>query len=162
MRESAHQDAGGGLTPRISARRALAPILTATTASLAGQVLTEAILLISLAYTASSQIYTLSNFAGCALPVNMPETSAMLLNSPQYLAADRAANAFFVDQRAVLRLDATTGMLAPVAGNGLRGPTGDTVPTTCVRLYLPQGIAADPAGNIYTAASGNNWIRIIE
>ena len=64
------------------------------------------------------QTYTISTFAGGALPVNIPGTSASLdLGVPQYIAADRAGNVCFVDQYAVLRLDATTGVLTLVAGN---------------------------------------------
>ena len=40
---------------------------------------------------------------------------------PWHVAADPAGNVFFVDQNTVLRLDATTGVLTLVAGNGTTG-----------------------------------------
>jgi hypothetical protein len=82
-----------------------------------------------LSWSAWGQTYTIATFAGGALPVNIPGTSASLGSDvPQYIAADRAGNVFFVDQNTVLRLDATTGILTLVAGNGTPGFSGDNGP----------------------------------
>ena len=109
---------------------------------------------------ASAQTYTISTFAGGALPVNMPGTSASLdVNVPQFVAADQAGNVFFVDQNTVLRLDATTGVLTLVAGNGTPGFSGDDGPPTTAQLNGPQGVAVDSAGNLYIADTNNQSIR---
>ena len=68
-----------------------------------------------LASAASAQTYTISTFAGGALPVNIAGTSASLATEPQYVASDAAGNLYFVDQNSVLRLDATTATLTRVA-----------------------------------------------
>jgi trimeric autotransporter adhesin len=115
------------------------------------------LLRLALSPIAFSQTYTISTFAGGALPVNIPGTSASL--SPASVASDRAGNLFFVDRNTVLRLDATTGMLTRVAGNGTTGFSGDNGPATNAQLYFPTGVAVDSAGNLYIADTDNNRIR---
>ena len=99
--------------------------------------------------SAWGQTYTISTFAGGGLPVNIPATSASLgPNVPQYIAADRAGNLFFVNQSTVLRLDAATGILTLVAGNGTIGYSGDNGPAASAQLGGPRGIAVESAGNV--------------
>ena len=123
--------------------------------------LLHAVLLASLAlYSVFGQTYTISTFAGGALPVNIPGTSASLgFGVPQYIAADPAGHVFFVDQNTVLRLDAATGILTLVAGNGTTGFSGDNGPATSAQLYVPGGVAVDSAGNLYIADTFNQRIR---
>ncbi len=108
---------------------------------------------------APGQTYTISTFAGGALPINISGTSASL--SPGYVATDPAGNLFFVNQNTVLRLDATTGILTRVAGNGTTGFSGDNGPATSAQLYFPTGVAVDSAGNVYISDTDNNRIRMV-
>jgi uncharacterized protein (TIGR03437 family) len=123
--------------------------------------LPPAVLLASVVFwSASGQTYTISTFAGGALPLNIPGTSASLdANAPQSVAADQAGNLFFVDQNTVLRLDAASGILTLVAGNGTPGFSGDNGPATSAQLANPQGVAVDSAGNLYIADTTNQRIR---
>jgi streptogramin lyase len=111
--------------------------------------------------SAWGQTYTISTLAGGgALPVNIPGTSATLsYDVPQSIAADRAGNVFFVDQNSVLRLDATTGVLTLVAGNGTPGFSGDNGPATSAQLNNPGGVAVGSSGSLYIADSGNARVR---
>ena len=123
---------------------------------------TRSIALLStiLCCSALGQTYTISTLAGGGLPVNIPGTSASLgYDAPGYIAADRAGNVFFVDQNSVLRLDAGTGLLTLVAGNGNQAFSGDNGPATSASLNSPCGVAVDSAGNLYKADCGNARIR---
>jgi uncharacterized protein (TIGR03437 family) len=123
------------------------------------RLLPAALLTLAVSSIASGQTYTISTFAGGALPVSISGTSASL--SPGYVAADPAGNLFFVDRNTVLRLDATTGILTRVAGNGTTGFSGDNGPATSAQLYFPTGVAVDSAGNLYIADTDNNRIRMV-
>jgi len=117
-------------------------------------------------WIASGQTYTISTFAGGALPVNVPGTSASLY-APGSVAFDKGGNIFFTLQKtsassgspSVLRLDAITGVVTLVAGNGTPGFSGDDGPATSAQLNQPLGIAVDSVGNLYIADAGNNRIR---
>jgi sugar lactone lactonase YvrE len=107
------------------------------------------------------QTYTINTFAGGALPVNIPGTSAAL-GGPQAGAVDATGNLFFSVSgglNVVLRLDAITNVLALVAGNGTLGYSGDGGPATSAQLAIPNGVALDAAGNLYIADAGNHCIR---
>jgi len=113
-----------------------------------------------LSCSAWGQTYTISTFAGGGLPLNIPAASATLgYDAPRYMAADPAGNLFFVDQNTVLRMDATTGFLTPVAGNGTTGFSGDNGPATSAQLNHPAGVAVDSGGNLYIADGMNYRIR---
>jgi len=103
------------------------------------------------------QTYTISTFAG-GPPANIPGTSASLL-TVAFVAADSAGNVFFATQDTVMRLDATTGNLTPVAGNGTCCFSGDNGPATSAQLNGPAGVAVDSAGNLYIADQNNYRIR---
>ena len=109
-------------------------------------------------WSVSSQTYTISTFAGCTVQVNIPGTSASL-SAPQAVAVDSTGNVFFVEQNAVVRLDATTGILTLVAGNGTAGFSGDNGPATSACLSDPSGVVLDAAGDIFIADTANNRIR---
>ena len=100
------------------------------------------------------QSYTISTFAGGGLlPVNIPGTSASL-GSVNGVAVDTAGNLFMTVSdayNAVLRLDAGTGVLTLIAGNGLAGFSGDGGPATEAQMNYPFGIAVDSAGDLYIA-----------
>jgi sugar lactone lactonase YvrE len=104
----------------------------------------------------------MQTFAGGGLPVNIPGTSA-ILQQPDSVAVDGAGNVFIaVENDAVLRLDAATGILTLVAGNGTPGFSGDGGPATSAQLGAhPQslGIAVDFAGTLYIADRNNRRIR---
>ncbi len=104
------------------------------------------------------QTYTISTFAGGALPVNILGTSASM-GPPQSVAVDTAGNVFFVIQDSVLRLDAVTSILTAAAGNGTGGYSGDNGAAINAQLLNPVGVAVDFAGNLYIADLGNNRVR---
>ena len=55
----------------------------------------------------------------------------------------------------------TPATIATIAGDGQWLYTGDGGPATSAPIFLPSGVAVDPAGNLYIADSGNNRIRFV-
>src|SRR5947208_3325813 len=81
-----------------------------------------------------------------------PATAA-LLNGPFDVAFDRAGNLYFSDtfNHRIRRVDARSGGITTVAGNGEPGYSGDGGPAMRASLNEPYGIAIDRAGNIFVA-----------
>src|ERR1019366_8647878 len=118
-----------------------------------------AILTLVVSCCAVGQTYTIQTFAGGGLPVNIPGMSASL-DYPSSVAVNGAGNLFFVDaNHVVLRWNASTAVLTLVAGNGIKGYSGDNGPATSAQLAGPGGVAVDSAGNLYIADTINARIR---
>jgi sugar lactone lactonase YvrE len=86
------------------------------------------------------------------------------LNQPASLAIDGADNVFIADTQnhAIRRLDAKTGILTSIAGDGTPGFEGDGGPAAKARLNFPIGLGVDDKGNLYVIDSVNARIRKIE
>ena len=56
-------------------------------------------------------------------------------------------------------MNATTGVITTVAGNGTAGYSGDGGLATSAELHGPTGVAVDSSGNLYIADSTNHVIR---
>jgi sugar lactone lactonase YvrE len=87
--------------------------------------------------------------------------AAARLDNPQGIAVDANANVYIADtnNNRIRKINAATGIITTIAGNGATGYNGDNIPATTATLALPQGIALDPAGNLYIADFYNNRIR---
>ncbi|MDM8522467.1 SBBP repeat-containing protein [Desulfococcaceae bacterium HSG8] len=92
-----------------------------------------------------------------------PATNASL-NGPYGVAFDSAGNLFIADlsNHRIRKLDATTGNISTVAGDGTRGFGGDGGPATSASLYYPIGVAFDSAGNLFIADWYNHRIRKVD
>jgi hypothetical protein len=55
----------------------------------------------------------------------------------------------------------TAGHIYTVAGDGTRGFSGDGGPATSAGLNNPSAVAADAAGNLLIADTGNQRIRVV-
>lgn len=94
---------------------------------------------------------------------NGPAKDATLAN-PYSVAIDPAGNIFvseFLNHR-IRRIDARTGVITTIAGNSIRGFSGDGNLAKDARLANPADIAFDKNGNLYIAEFGNNVIRVIK
>ncbi len=83
---------------------------------------------------------------------------------PFGFAIDAAGDIFLADSsnNRIRRVDAVSGIISTVAGNGLIGFSGDGGPAVAATLSNPSSVALDAAGNLYIADSGNNLIRRID
>jgi len=83
---------------------------------------------------------------------------------PTAVVTDAAGNIFLSDSNnnRVRRVDAVTGLISTVAGNGTPGFSGDHGPATQAMISTPAGLALDGAGNLYFADTGNHAIRRVD
>jgi hypothetical protein len=87
-----------------------------------------------------------------------------LLNGPFDVCFDRAGNLFFSDtfNNRIRRVDAASGVITTVAGNGEKGFSGDGGPATSAALNEPYGVVVDRAGNLYIADRLNRRVRRVD
>lgn len=100
---------------------------------------------------------------------NGPATSAKFLlsgGSPALagVALDAAGNLYICDQgnNVIRMINASTGIVTTVAGNGTRGSIGDGGLAIKAELSSPAGIALDGAGNLYIADTSNDLVRKVD
>lgn len=92
-------------------------------------------------------------------------TSAQLAQ-PRGVAIDGLGNLYVADTQnhRVRRIDAVTGVITTLAGDGTPGVAGhgDGGLATGARLSSPEGIAVDGTGTLYVADTGHHAIRRID
>jgi uncharacterized repeat protein (TIGR01451 family) len=89
-----------------------------------------------------------------------PATSAQLLN-PLAVALDSTGNLYVADKSSQVRKVDVSGNITHIAGTGTGGYSGDSGPASTAALSGPSGLAADFAGNLYIADTGNLRVRKI-
>jgi streptogramin lyase len=92
-----------------------------------------------------------------------PATKAQL-NQPFDVAFDRAGNLYFSDtfNHRIRRVDAKTGTITTVAGNGTKGFSGDGGKATDASLDEPYGIELDADGNLFIVDRLNYCVRRVD
>jgi sugar lactone lactonase YvrE len=97
-------------------------------------------------------------FAGDGGPAH-----AATLNYPSAAALDAAGNLYISDgvNHRIRRVDAGTGVISTIAGNGVNGFSGDGGPALAAQIGFPTGIAVDHSGRVYFADENNNRIRVL-
>lgn len=93
---------------------------------------------------------------------NGAATSALLF-SPEAIAVDTGGNLYIADSECnrIRKVNAATGIITTVAGNGNGNYSGDNVAATASSLSYPAGVAVDANGNLYIADSSNNRVRMV-
>lgn len=87
------------------------------------------------------------------------DASGNIYFSESCITSSGGAGPSFTTGNRVRRVDASTGIITTVVGNGLAGYNGDGILATSASLNLPAGIALDTQGNLYIADSQNHRIR---
>jgi sugar lactone lactonase YvrE len=83
------------------------------------------------------------------------------LKDPSGLFIDRAGVIFVAERRNHVIRRIEGNRVTRLAGTGRSGFTGDGCCAAFVRLRFPEGLAADDAGNLFVADSGNHRVRRI-
>ena len=83
---------------------------------------------------------------------------------PMGLTVDREGHLYIADARnhRIRRVDAKTGIITSVAGQGMRGLGGDNGPALSALLSYPTSVTVDEEGNLYIADSENGGIRRVD
>ncbi len=86
------------------------------------------------------------------------------LAKPRGVYADAADNIYIADtdNHVIRRVDAGTGDISTVAGDGTAGYSGDGGPAVSATLDKPEDVYLDVSGNIYIADTNNHVIRKVD
>ncbi|GEM_PF-1554272 len=128
-----------------------------------------------IAVDSSGNLYlTLANSSGVRVIINgtiylfgytVGDSGPSTLNFPMNCFIDASNQLYIADTgNFLLRKVSLSGggnVMTTVAGNGQFLSAGDGGPAVKARLNVPQGVAVDPAGNVYIADTQNNKIRKI-
>ena len=92
-----------------------------------------------------------------------PATLA-LVNNASGTALDSSGNIYIADtgNGRIRKVNATTGVITTIAGNGTQTSSGDGGPAASAGFWWPTWISIDSANNIYVGESGSNVIRKID
>jgi sugar lactone lactonase YvrE len=86
------------------------------------------------------------------------------LDLPRGLSVDSAGNLFIADSRnqRIRRVDAMTGLISTIAGDGTQGFVGEGSSAAAASLDTPRAVAISAAALPTLADSGNNRIRQVD
>jgi sugar lactone lactonase YvrE len=89
--------------------------------------------------------------------------SQATFDGPKEIDIDNAGNIFVVDteNHVIRRIDARSGIVSTVAGNGERGGEGDGAAATSASLDRPHGVAVGRDGRLYIGDTNNHRIRMV-
>jgi uncharacterized repeat protein (TIGR01451 family) len=102
--------------------------------------------------------YLISTYAGGTPTPTAAAAIGYPLSEPAGVAVDQFGDTYVSSGACVFKVD-PNGILTRVAGNCTGGYTGDGGLAVNAQLSYPKGVAADSAGNLYIADSGNCVIR---
>ena len=85
------------------------------------------------------------------------------VDNPAAVAVDSAGNLFIADDEGCLirRIDAVTGMIVTLAGDGTEGSSGDGGLVGLARVSRPAGLVCDSRDWLFINDRGNGRIRVV-
>ena len=83
---------------------------------------------------------------------------------PYEIRFDREGNMVFVEMQnhLVRKVDAKTGKISTIAGNGKKGFSGDGGPATGATFNRPHSIGFAPDGRLFICDIGNHRLRVVD
>jgi trimeric autotransporter adhesin len=99
----------------------------------------------------------ISGFSGDSGPAALAA-----LNQPNSVAVDSHGNAFISDSQnfRIRRVDAVSGVISTIAGNGSFIESGDGLAAVSAGLSPPRAIALDTAGNLYISGDSGRVRKV--
>ncbi|WP_179638913.1 NHL domain-containing protein [Tunturibacter empetritectus] len=109
----------------------------------------------------------ITTIAGTGLPGfsgDSASASAATLALPHGLTADASGNLYLADtaNHRIRRIDASTGLITTVVGDGTQTFSGDNGPPTAASLDSPTATSLSPASSLTLSDTGNQRIRQVE
>jgi sugar lactone lactonase YvrE len=150
--------------PKFPGQRAGVAVLKAVDGTVMASTLLSGLAKGSLAVLQGGRIDTIAGNGAWIYNVDgVPATSASIF-LPTGIAVDAAGNTFLSDSanNRIRRIDAQTGNISTVAGNGSPGYAGDGGLATQAMISAPAGLVLDGAGTIYFVDSGNHAVRRVD
>ena len=111
--------------------------------------------------TSTGQVITVAGTGTAGYGGDGGQATVALLNGPTKVALDSAGDLFISDtgNNRVREVNASTGVISTVAGNGTCGYAGDGAAATGAELCNPQGVAVDKSSNLFIADYNNQRVR---
>lgn len=116
-------------------------------------------------FTDGGNISTVAGNGSNGFSGDKSDATSAELNQPYGVAVDSSGNIYITDtyNDRIRRVDASTGIIYTIAGNGDTGFSDDSeLDATSVSLYRPRGIYVDSSGNVYFSDSQNHRVRKLE
>jgi trimeric autotransporter adhesin len=112
----------------------------------------------------TGKIYTFAGTGGGGYSGDGGPAVNATIDGPLDVYADTNGNVLISDQynHRVRKVDAITGIITTIAGNGTAGYSGDGGPAVNAKLNQPTGLFVDKQNNIYIAEYGNGTIRKVD
>jgi uncharacterized repeat protein (TIGR01451 family) len=96
---------------------------------------------------------------GTSTADGIPATAADIIFDNGNIFVDNSGSIYFSERARIRKIDASTGIISTVAGNGATGISGDGGPATAAHVSIPCGIHKDASGNLYFSDANNARIR---
>jgi hypothetical protein len=92
-----------------------------------------------------------------------PATSASI-NYCEFVQVDGSGNLYIADKlnNRIRKVDASSGIITTIVGNGNQGYSGDGSLATSASIYYPEAITFDVNGNLYFSDWGNSCVRKVD
>jgi len=110
----------------------------------------------------AQNIYTIAGVGGFGYSGDGGPATAAGFNQPAGSSFDKQGNLYVADwENNRIRKINTSGIVTTIAGNGVKGYTGNGGAATAAEIGLPNGVAEDAAGNVYETDAYSGTIRMI-
>jgi uncharacterized protein (TIGR03437 family) len=110
--------------------------------------------------TPAGTITTVAGGGATGLPMDGgPATAATIGGNLYGVAVDGAGNLYITSNARIRKVDAASGIISTIAGDGTAGFSGDGGWAGMAEVNGPQSIAVDASGNVYFADENNLRVR---